>query len=47
MHPVKAQNIDTAIELLAQDSPDDVNGKFIQKRDLCLLKTAKEYLSQA
>jgi len=44
MVAVTAPNIEAAIELLHQDTPDDVNGKFIQKRDLCILNAAKEYL---
>ena len=39
---VWTDNIDGAIALLEQDKPTNYEGKFIQKRDLALLKTAKE-----
>jgi 8-oxo-dGTP diphosphatase len=41
---VKAKNIDEAIALLTDDKPDNLEGLFIQKRDLAFLKTAKEQL---
>lgn len=41
MFEVKAKNIDEAIELLSGDKPDNLEGKFIQKRDLCFLQAAK------
>jgi 8-oxo-dGTP diphosphatase len=41
MFEVKAKSIDEAIALLAQDKPDNLEGKFIQKRDLAFLKAAK------
>jgi 8-oxo-dGTP diphosphatase len=44
MYEVKAKNIDEAIALLGQDEPDNIEGKFIQKRDLTFLKAAKEAL---
>lgn len=39
---VWTDNIDSAIALLEQDKPTNYEGKFIQKRDLALLKAAKE-----
>ncbi|MCA9341416.1 NUDIX domain-containing protein [Candidatus Saccharibacteria bacterium] len=39
---VWTDNIDSAIALLEQDEPTNYEGKFIQKRDLALLKAAKE-----
>lgn len=39
---VWAENIDSAIALLEQDNPANYEGKFIQKRDLALLRAAKE-----
>ena len=44
MIEVKAKNIDEAITLLTNDKPDNLEGKFIQKRDLAFLKAAKEQL---
>lgn len=44
MFEVKAKNIDAAIELLSNDKPDNLEGKFIQKRDIAFLKAAKELL---
>ncbi len=35
-------DIDEAIKLLESDEPDDYEGKFIQIRDLCFLRTAKD-----
>ena len=43
MFEVKAKNIDDAIELLTRDMPDNLEGKFIQKRDLAFLKAAKDF----
>lgn len=37
-----ADDIEHAISLLEQDTPPDYAGEFIQKRDLALLKAAKE-----
>lgn len=37
---VKATSIQHAIHLLSNDKPDDVDGKFIQKRDLLFLQAA-------
>lgn len=45
MFEVKAKNIDDAIALLESDNPDNLEGKFIQKRDLCFLEAAKYALS--
>jgi 8-oxo-dGTP diphosphatase len=42
MLEAKAANIDEAIALLKQDTPDNLEGKFIQKRDLAILRKAKE-----
>jgi len=39
---VKAKDLDDAISLLLQDKPDNLEGKFIQKRDLAFLRAAKE-----
>ena len=41
MFEVKATSINEAIELLSGDEPDNLEGKFIQKRDLCFLRAAK------
>lgn len=42
MFEVKAESIDDAISLLSQDKPDNLEGKFIQKRDITFLKSAKD-----
>ena len=42
MFEVKAKSIDVAIDLLTQDEPDNLEGKFIKKRDLAILKVAKD-----
>lgn len=42
MFEVKAESIDDAIALLSQDKPDNLEGKFIQKRDIAFLEAAKE-----
>ncbi len=42
---VWTDNIDTAISLLEQDQPTNYEGKFIQKRDLALLKATKAQMS--
>lgn len=44
MFEVKAKSIDDAITLLSQDKPDNLEGRFIQKRDLTFLQAAKEKL---
>lgn len=44
MFEVKAKSIDDAIALLSQDKPDNLEGKFIQKRDLAFLRAVKEQL---
>jgi len=41
MFEVKAKSIDDAIEILAEDKPDNLEGRFIQKRDLAFLRAAK------
>lgn len=45
MVEAKATNIDMAIALLEQDKPDNLEGKFIQKRDLTILHKAKELVA--
>ncbi len=42
MFEVKVMNIDEAIALLAKDRPDNLEGKFIQRRDTAFLRAAKE-----
>lgn len=42
MFEVKAKNIDDAIALLQKDKPDNLEGKFIQKRDIAFLQAAKD-----
>ncbi len=44
MFEVKAKSIDDAIALLSQDKPDNLEGKFIQKRDIAFLQAAKEQI---
>ncbi|HUC90134.1 MAG TPA: NUDIX domain-containing protein [Patescibacteria group bacterium] len=46
MTELKAKNIDEAITLLKNDLPDNLEGKFIQKRDLAFLETAKSLISR-
>jgi len=41
MFEVKAQDIDAAIALLSNDTPDNLEGQFIQKRDLYILQAAQ------
>lgn len=41
LHEVKAGSIDDAIKLLESDTPENVEGHFIRKRDLCFLKAAQ------
>jgi 8-oxo-dGTP diphosphatase len=41
MVEVKASSIDDAIALLSQDKPDNLEGRFIQKRDLAFLRVAR------
>lgn len=40
-----ADHIDSAISLLEQDAPTNYEGKFIRKRDLAVLKAAKQFIS--
>lgn len=47
LQEARASSIDEAIKLFEDDTPDNIEGKFIQKRDLHFLKTAKLYLSQS
>lgn len=42
MEAVKVGSIDEAINILSSDKPDDLGGKFMQRRDLAILKTAKD-----
>lgn len=42
MFEVKAKSIDDALALLSQDKPGNLEGKFIQKRDMAFLHAAKE-----
>lgn len=42
MFEVKAKSIDEAITLLTNDKPDNLEGRFIQKRDITFLNAAKE-----
>ena len=44
MIEVKADSIAAAIELLKNDQPDNLEGKFIQKRDLTFLRQAATLL---
>jgi 8-oxo-dGTP diphosphatase len=44
MFEVKAKNIDEAINLLTNDKPDNLEGLFIQRRDIAFLKAAKGLL---
>lgn len=44
MFEVRAKDIDDAIRLLQEDKPDNFEGKFIQKRDLCFLMAARKQL---
>jgi 8-oxo-dGTP diphosphatase len=44
MFEVKAKNIDEAINLLTNDKPDNLEGQFIQRRDIAFLKAAKGLL---
>lgn len=44
MFEIKAKSVDDAISLLSQDNPDNLEGRFIQKRDLAFLQAAKECL---
>lgn len=39
---VWAKDIDEAVRLLTHDKPTDYEGKFIRRRDLAFLKTARE-----
>lgn len=46
LQEARAGNIDEAIELLKNDNPDNLEGKFMQRRDLHFLITAKLYLDK-
>lgn len=41
---IKAKDIGDAIKLLEADKPDNYEGLYIQKRDLAILKAAKDHL---
>lgn len=41
MFEVRAPNIEAAIELLHRDAPDNLEGRYIQKRDMSILEEAK------
>ncbi|MCA9332368.1 NUDIX domain-containing protein [Candidatus Saccharibacteria bacterium] len=45
MYEVKAANIDDAIRILEQDNPDNMEGKYIQMRDITILKAARKYIN--
>lgn len=47
MSEVKAKDIDEAITLLKNDLPDNLVGKFIQKRDLAFLEAARPLISRS
>lgn len=42
MIEVKAKSIQHAIELLSADTPDNIEGEFIRKRDLYFLRAAQQ-----
>lgn len=44
MIEVKAKSIQHAIDILGSDKPDNIEGKFIQKRDLLFLQAAQQLL---
>lgn len=44
MYELKADNIDHAINILKNDKPSNIEGLFIQKRDMAILINAKEYI---
>lgn len=44
MVEVKAPSIDAAIQLLEEDKPQNLEGKYIQRRDLTFLKQARNLL---
>ena len=45
MIEVKAKSINHAIDLLKADKPDNIEGKFIQRRDLLFLLEAKKLIA--
>ena len=45
LQETKVDSIDEAIRLMENDKPDNLEGQFMQKRDLHFLKTAKLYLN--
>jgi len=46
MIEVKAKNVNGAIRILSKDKPTNIEGKFIQKRDLEFLQAAKKYIKE-
>lgn len=46
MFEIKAKNIDDAISLLLNDVPNNVEGKYIQLRDIAFLKAAKSIIER-
>lgn len=43
MLEAKAKNIDEAIRILTNDEPNNLEGKYIQKRDIAFLNAAKNW----
>lgn len=41
MFEVRAKSIDDAIAILSHDTPDNLEGRYIQKRDMSILEEAK------
>ncbi len=44
MTHIKVKNIQAAIDLLENDKPENISGKFIQKRDIAILRQAQSLL---
>jgi ADP-ribose pyrophosphatase YjhB (NUDIX family) len=44
MEELKAKNIDHAVQLSESDMPDNIEGLFVQRRDLAFLREAKRIL---
>lgn len=42
----KAKNVNEAIRILTTDEPNNLEGKYIQKRDIAFLKAAKVHMEQ-
>ncbi len=47
MIEVKARSVEEAIALLKNDNPDNLEGKFIQRRDVAFLEKAKTLMSRS